>query len=152
MPFTTIPLQTQARDAAVALLEGYKASASLRYTVYGGRPRYLDPKSPGIAFIDSIRETIRLSGPLMRLRTVFVEMVVLHGFIDTVEAAQRRDAFVDGFADWVYQHPDAAGAATLTGDTITITDVPNFVPAWLPEEERRVYFATNVSLEVDAGG
>ncbi len=147
MTFTTIAFQTAMRAACVTLLENYATSAGLKLQVYSGRPRSLFPPT---GFVDSLSETINLDGPRMRQRNVRVTMTVVHGVFDTAEAADQRDAFVDGFADWVLDNPAAAGPATLIGDTIVLDDLPAYVPDWIPNAP--TYYATNITLAGYAGG
>ena len=147
MTFTTIPFQTAMRAACVDLLTDYAQAASLKLQVYSARPRSLYPPT---GFVDRIRETITLAGPKMRQRTVFASMVVVHGIFDSKEAADQRDAFIDGFADWVLDNPDAAGAATLIGNTVVLDDQPAWVPDWI--ENPLTYYATEIVLEGYAGG
>lgn len=147
MTFTTIPFQTAMRAACVTLLTNYASAQSIKLQVYKGRPASLFPPT---GFVDAISETINLDGPRMRQRFVRAQIVVVHGLFDSAEAADQRDAFVDGFADWVLDNPSAAGAATLIGDTIVLDDVPGYVPEWIPEA--RTYYATTITLAGYAGG
>ena len=73
-------------------------------------------------------------------------MFVLHGLFDSKDAADQRDAFVDGFLDWAIDRYHAAGANTLVA-VRAVQDLPNYVPDWLPPEEQRTYYATRLSLE-----
>jgi hypothetical protein len=145
--FTTIAFQTAMRAACVTLLTNYASSASLKLQVYPGRPRTLYPPT---GFVDALSETINLDGPRMRQRFVRATITVVHGLFDTAEAAAQRDAFVDGFADWVLDNPAAAGAATLIGDSIGLDDLPSYVPEWILDAP--TYYATNIVLSGYAGG
>jgi hypothetical protein len=138
-------MSTQAayRAAAVSLLEGYAADAAVKLQVYPGRPRSIFPPT---AFVDSISESFVYTGPTLRQRTPRVEVIVLHGLFDTKDTVDQKDAFVDGFLDWVNTRYHAAGAATLIA-VVATQDIPNYVPDWLPPEQQRVYFATSLTLE-----
>lgn len=143
MTLTRVPFQTQARAGAVSLLEAFAADAMIRLQVYRARPRSLNPPT---AFVDAINETLSEYTVTTRQRRPTVEVMVVHGLFDTGEAADQRDAFVDGFADWVADNFHAFGSNTLVA-AVAIEDVPVFIPDWLPEAERRTYYATRVSLE-----
>ena len=71
---------------------------------------------------------------------------MIHGIFDSKEAADQKDAFVDGFLDWVVTRYHEAGANTLVGVTDT-EDLPNYVPEWMPPPEQKVYYATRITLE-----
>lgn len=127
----------------MTLLTDYAASAALKMQVYPGRPRTI---SPPTGFVDTIRERITYTGPTLRQRVPTVELVVIHGIFDSKDAADQKDAFVDGFLDWVNTRYHQAGPNTLIGATETEDD-PNYVPDWLPPEQQRVYYATRLTLE-----
>jgi hypothetical protein len=135
-------LQVSMRAACVALLTDYAAAATINLQVYPGRPRSLRPPT---AFVDIIDETVDYIGQIVQ-RHPTAEMFVLHGLFDSKEAADQRDAFVDGFLDWAIDRYHAAGANTLVA-VRTVQDAPNYVPDWLPPEEQRTYYATRISLE-----
>jgi len=141
--FTRVPFQTQARAGAVQLLEQFKADAGIRLQVYRARPRSVNPPT---AFVDAINETMTEFTITTRQRVPTVEVIVVHGLFDSGEAADQRDAFVDGFADWVQDNYHAFGTNTLVG-AVAVEDIPAFVPDWLPEGERKTYYATRISLE-----
>ena len=141
--FTTIPFQTRMRAAAVALLSGYANGANLTLQVYPGRPRVLMVPS---AFPDSIREETAFTGPTQRQRTVTVEILVLWGLFDSKEAVEQRDAFCDGFADYITDHRDQADPHSVLA-SVAFQDVPSFVPDWVPPDEQLVYYATRIALE-----
>ena len=147
MTFTTIAFQTAMRAAAVTMLGAYAADASIQLQVYPGRPRSLYPPT---AFVDRITETIVMTGPTMRQRFPRAIVVVVHGLFDTAEATAQRDAFIDGFLDWVTADYHAAGAVTLIAAVAT-NDLPAWQPDWLPFEEK-FYYATEITLEGYAGG
>jgi hypothetical protein len=136
-----VGFQADVRAAAVTLLTDYGTSASVKLQVYPGRPRTINPPA---AFVDIIRETITYTG--LRRRVPSVDVVVIHGLFDSKDAADQKDAFVDGFLDWVHERYHAAGTNTMLGATETEDD-PNYVPDWLPPEQQRVYYATRVTLE-----
>jgi len=90
-------LQADLRAASVELLADYAANAGVKLQVYPARPRSIAPPT---AFVDAIRESIEHIGPTLRHRRPIAEMVVIHGIFDSKEAADPKDAFVDGFLDW----------------------------------------------------
>jgi len=136
-------MQAAIRAASVALLTDYAAFAGIKLQVYPARPRTIAPPT---AFVDVIRETIVYSGPTLMQRTPVCEMVVVHAIFDSKEAADQKDAFVDGFLEWQRTRFHAAGANTLVGVTDT-DDLPNYVPEWMPPERQLVYYATRIVLE-----
>lgn len=136
-------LQADLRAASVELLADYAANAGVKLQVYPARPRSIAPPT---AFVDVIRESIEYIGPTLRQRRPIAEMVVIHGIFDSKEAADQKDAFVDGFLDWVVTRYHQAGANTLVGVTDT-EDLPNYVPEWMPPPQQLVYYATRITLE-----
>jgi hypothetical protein len=71
----------------------------------------------------------------------------MHGLFDHGDTADQRDAFVDAFLEWVRTRFHAAGANSLIAVT-TVEDDPTYVPEWIPERDRKTYYATVISLEV----
>lgn len=136
-------LQAALRSAGVTLLTDYAASAGVKLQVYPARPRSIAPPT---AFVDIIRESIEYIGPTLRQRKPIADLVVIHGIFDSKEAADQKDAFMDGFLDWVNTRYHAAGANTLVAVTDT-ADEPYYVPEWMPPEQRLVYFATRITVE-----
>lgn len=136
-------LQADMRAAAVDLLKDYGASANVKLQVYPARPRSLAPPT---AFVDLIRESVEYIGPTLRQRRPIAEVVIVHAIFDSMEAANQKDAFIDGFMDYVNTRYHEAGANTLIAVTDT-EDLPNFVPDWMPPEERLLYYATRVTME-----
>jgi hypothetical protein len=136
-------MQADLRAAAATLLTDYAASASVRLQVYPARPRSINPPT---AFVDIIRESIEYLGPTLRQRRPIADVVVIHGIFDSREAADQKDAFMDGFLDWVNTRYHAAGANTLVAVTDT-ADEPYYVPEWMAPEQRLVYFATRITVE-----
>jgi hypothetical protein len=136
-------LQADLRAASVELLADYAANAGVKLQVYPARPRSIAPPT---AFVDAIRESIEHIGPTLRQRRPIAEMVVIHGIFDSKEAADQKDAFVDGFLDWAVTRYHQAGANTLVGVTDT-EDLPNYVPEWMPPPQQLVYYATRITLE-----
>ena len=130
------------RAAAVTLLTDYATGAGLRLQVYPARPRTITPPT---AFIDNVREERTFTGHLVQ-RTPTVELIVLHGLFDSKDAVEQGDAFVDGFLAFVDDRYHAAGAATLIG-AVSTEDNPTYVPDWLPPEQQRTYYGTQVNLE-----
>jgi hypothetical protein len=137
--------QSDIRAASVSLLTDYAASTTpaLKLQVYPARPRSIAPPT---AFVDSIREHIDFNGPTLLARSPVVEMLVIHGIFDSAEAADQKDAFVDGFIEWCRTRYHQASANTLVGLSDT-EDLPNYVPEWMPPERQLVYYATRLTLE-----
>jgi hypothetical protein len=139
--------QAATRTAAVTLLGDYATDAGIGLQVYRARPGSIRPPT---AFVDTVGESIEYVGHLMQ-RTPRVEVVICHGLFDTGDAADRKDAFVDGFIAWVRDRIHAAGANTQL-QVVDTEDVPNFVPEWLPPGEpapntQRTYYASRITLE-----
>jgi len=136
--------QADVRAAAVEVLVDYAANAGIKLQVYPARPRSIAPPT---AFVDVIRESIDYVGITLRQRRATAEVIVIHGIFDSKEAADQKDAFADGFLDWVTADYHAAGANTLVAVTAT-EDVPDFVPNWLaPPAGTSVYYATRITVE-----
>jgi hypothetical protein len=136
--------QSTMRAAAAQLLSDYAASAGIRLQVYPARPRSINTP---VAFVDSIRETVEYRGATLRQRVPTAEVVVIHGIFDSMEAANQKDAFIDGFMDWVTDRYHAAGANTLIA-VVGTEDLPDYVPGWLaPPAGVSVYYATRISVE-----
>lgn len=129
------------RAAAIELVTDYAASASVKLQVYPGRPATIYPPT---AFVDGIRETINYTGLNQRVPTA--DVIVMFGLYDSAEAVAQKDAFVDGFVDWVFDRFHAAGANTLISVT-EIEDLPSFVNEWVPPERQKTYYATRIALE-----
>jgi len=143
-----VDVQTDYRAAVVDLLTDYAASVSLTLQIYRARPRSINPPT---AFIDSMAETLEATGPMggtriLYQRTPTVEVVVVHGRFDDGVAVDQRDVFCDGFVEFAANNFHVAGANTEIQVT-RIEDDPTFVPDWLPEDVRRTYYGTRITLE-----
>lgn len=136
-----IPMQAAMRAAAVATLEAYATSVSIKLQVYPGRPASIAAPT---AFVDKMTETIDYDG--LNRRVPRAEVLVLHGLFDSKEAVDQRDAFVDGFVDYMFDNVHAAGASTLIAVT-DIEDDPEYIPDWIRPENQRTYYATRITLE-----
>lgn len=145
-------LQADARYAVVDFLTDYAADGLVtpnsKMQVYPGRPASLNPPA---GFVDSIASAIVYSGPTLIQQTVTVEAIVLHGLFDSKDAADQKDAFVDGLIEWQRTRVHEAGANTTIG-LVGTEDIPNYVPDWMPPERQRTYYATRLEFEVYAGG
>jgi hypothetical protein len=135
-------MQAAMRAAAVAFLTDYAADADVKMQVYPGRPRSIAPPT---GFVDAIRETLDHSTNLTK-RQPFADIVIVHGLFDSKDAADQKDAFVDGLIAWAETRYHQAGANTLCAITDT-EDLPNYVPEWMPSERQVVYYATRITLE-----
>jgi hypothetical protein len=136
--------QAAMRAACVTLLTDYAADQEppLKLQVYPGRPRTLFPPT---AFVDGLRETINYT-PGLNQRIPTADVVVVFGLFDSKDAADQKDAFVDGFIEWTLARYHAAGANTLIAVT-DVDDLPDYVPEWIPPDQQRTYYATRISLE-----
>lgn len=138
--------QAAYRAAAVQFLKDYAAYADINLSVYKARPRTIMPPH---AFVDRILETLTPFTERHYQRTPLVEVIVVHGVFDSMDAADQKDAFVDGFLDWVSESPHAAGANTLIRVSAT-EDLPDWVPDWIAPAQGaapRTYYATQMTLE-----
>ncbi len=135
--------QAAYRLAAVQFLTAYADFADVKLQIYPARPRTL---LPPVGFVDRINETFTPLAGLLVQRTPLVECVLVHGLFDSADAAAQKDEFVDGFLDWVTQEPHKAGANTLIRVSQT-EDLPNYVPEWIPPEQQKTYYATQITLE-----
>lgn len=136
------------REAAVTLLKDYAQSVDLKLQVYPARPRSIHLPT---AFVERMSESIEYTGPTYRQRTPRVDVMVLHGLYDGLEAVTQRDAFVDGFLDYVTDRVHAAGDDTTIAG-VSVEDEPEYLSDWMPPGEQRVYFGTRITLEGYAGG
>lgn len=143
MVLARIPVETQARAAAVQLLADYAADVGLELRVWPGRPEAVFAPT---AFVDAINELLTGYTVTHRQRRVQVQVLVLHGTYDSADTVQQRDAFVDGFLDWVADRYHAAGGNTLI-EVSQVSDDPAYLPDWLPADVNRVYYATRIALE-----
>lgn len=140
---TRVAFQTAARAGAVQLLEAYRAAAGIGLQVYPGRPRSVNPPA---AFVDGIGEALTEYTITTRQRVPRVEVIVLHGLFDSADTVAQRDAFVDGFLDYVADNYHAFGANTLVAG-VSVEDIPVYVPDWQPPELARTYYGTRIILE-----
>lgn len=138
-------VQADYRAATVTLITDCAANAGVPMQVYPGRPRSLAPPT---GFVDAMGDEYEPTPGASNLyrHTPLVEVVFVWGTFDSKEAVDQRDAWIDAFHDWVRVNRDAVSGASLIGPR-TLTDVPVFVPDWLPESEQRPYFATRLVLE-----
>lgn len=147
---TRLAFQTAVRAAAVDLLTDYAATEGLKLQVYPGRPSSLWPPS---AFVDRITETIEPFTDTLNQRTPKVEVIVVHGLFDSADAVAQKDAFVDGFLEWVTDSIHAAGANTTIA-LVSVEDEPAWTPDWMPANTQardKIYYATRLTLEGFAG-
>lgn len=141
MTLTRIPFQSLMRAAAVTFLTDYKNDVGVRMQVYPGRPRSINPPT---GFVDALRERISYTG--LNQRQPQADVIVIHGLFDSQEAADQKDAFVDGFIDWSLDRLHQANANTLIA-VVETADIPDYVPDWLPPPEQRTYYASRITLE-----
>jgi len=134
-------MQTAMRAAAVDFMEDYASAASIKLQVYPARPRSINPPT---AFVDVIRETITYTA--LNQRRPQAEVVVIHRIFDSMEAANQRDAFVDGFIDWAMDNVHGAGANTTIA-VVDVEDVPDYIADWMPPAQQETYYASRITLE-----
>ena len=135
-------LQAAMRAAAVTLMSDYASDADIRLQVYPGRPKSINPPT---GFVDAIRETLdHTTGLTKRIPTA--DIVIVHAIFDSKEAADQKDAFMDGFIDWTETRFHAAGANTMLAVADT-EDLPNYIPEWMEPARQLVYYATRITLE-----
>lgn len=119
---TRIALQTAARMGAMALLTDYCTSVNLRAQIYRARPRQAKPPT---FYIEAITEVLTPFTLEERQRVARVRVRALWGRFDDGEAVDQRDAFVDGFLDWVADNFHAFGANTDV-NAVAVGDDPDF--------------------------
>lgn len=143
-------LRAAARAAAVSLLDAYAAAQvpAIRLQTYPGRPRSINPPT---AFVDKIAEDISYENTALGHRTAAVDVLLLHGLMDSKEAVDQADAFIDGFLEYVDTNVHAAGGNRTFG-SLSAEDEPNYVPEWQDPAVQRVYFATRITLQGFQGG
>ncbi len=138
--------QSDFRYAAVAFLREYAQSAGVKMQVYPGRPASIAPPT---GFVEGINETVDHTTALTRRNpTVFV--VVVFGIFDSKDAADQKDAFIDGIVTWADTRYHQAGANTMLG-IVDTEDLPDWTPVWMPPSQQLVYYATRITLEGLAG-
>ena len=143
-----ILLQRDYRTAAVELVGDYVQDAGIApFQLYRARPAAI--KAP-TGFVDRMSDRLEdFLAPAIFQHTITVSVVILHGTFDSGDTVDQRDAFVDGFLDWVRTRYHAAGANTLLRVT-SVDDDPTYVPEWLPPDRRLTYYATVITLEGQA--
>lgn len=137
-----VAFQTDMRAGCIALVTAYSAAEGLGSQVYPARPLTLYPP---VVFVDQINESPEYDG--LRQRHPVLELVGVWGIFDTADAVAQRDAFVDGFLDYVTDNFGGAGAGN--GLWINaVRDEPAFVPDWGSEAQRNTtYYATRFFME-----
>lgn len=125
MVMVRVAFETAMRRAAVELLEAYAADADIGLQVYPALPTTFRPPT---AFVERMGETQTFPGPVQRQRLVRCEVVVLFRIFaegERLAAAEQRDAFVDGFSDWVLEHFHQPGPTELISSA-RIEDEPQY--------------------------
>ncbi len=140
---TRIAVQTAARAGAQKLLDDYAASAGLALSTYRARPAQLHPPQ---AWIESIGEVLVPFTREERQRTARVTVRIVWGLYDSGAAVDQRDAFIDGFLDWVCDHDDEFGPNTDV-NAVAVADDPAFsASGWIPNDDN-TYFSSEITLE-----
>jgi len=106
----------------MTLIEDYCASISLKSQRYRARPKQALPPT---FYVESITEVLTPFTIEERQRTARVTVRALWGRYDDGEAVDQRDAFVDGFLDWVANNPRAFGTNTDV-NAVAVADDPEF--------------------------
>lgn len=133
--------QADCRAAAVTFLTDYASSAGVPMQIYPGRVRTMKPPT---GFVDAISESLDHTTALTA-RQPSVQVIVVFGIFDSKEAADQKDAFVDGLITWAETRFHQAGANTMIAVEET-EDLPEYVPTWLPTDQQVTYYATRISL------
>lgn len=138
-----LPLQTNVRAGAVALVQGYRDASGVKLNqVYRARPMQI--KAPS-AFVESIGEETTQFTATEAQRVVRAAVRFVWGVYDAGPTVDARDIFIDGFYGHVMDNPDAFGA-NAECDWVGTADAEQWSPPWLPED-LSVYFSTLVTLE-----
>lgn len=138
-------VQADYRAAAITLLTSCASGLSVKMQIYPGRPRSLAPPT---GFIDSMTEEF---APTFGSSDIFqhtprIQILMVWGDFDSKEAVDQRDAFVDAYHDELRVSAHQAGPRSLIYP-VNLSDLPTWVPDWLPIEQQRTYFATQFVLE-----
>lgn len=144
MVTTRVAFQTAMRAAAVKLIKDYADSVNLSLQVYPALPTTFRPPT---AFVERIDESTTFPGPTQRQRFVRVSVVVLFRTFsegERADAAIQRDAFIDGFSDWVLENYHEPGPTELISGT-AIDDEPEY--NILGPRGQITYFAARIRLE-----
>lgn len=142
MTIVRVQFQSALRAASVALAQAYASAESLNLQTYPARPKAIYPPT---IFVDQINEAPEFTG--LRQRHPVLELLGVWGSFDSADAVAQRDAFVDGFLDYVTDHASAAGAGNLIW-VQSQRDEPAFVPDWGPElQQNTTYYATRFFME-----
>lgn len=146
MVTTRLAFQTAMRAAAVQLLTDYAASVpSLGLQVYRTLPTTIRPPT---AFVERMDETTSIPGITQRQRSVRCSVIVLFRISAAGErgsGVDQRDAFVDGFADWVLENFHQPGPTELIAG-IRTEDAPYYVVPG-PRGEQISYEGVRIVLE-----
>lgn len=131
------------RAAAVALMQEAAYDAGVKMQVYRARPASIHPPT---GFVEGVDETITEFTITRGAHFPRVTLTFLWGSIDSGDAVDQRDAFVDAFYELARAEYHAISTTSLIGPT-AITDIPAYTPDWLPQDAQRTYYATQVILE-----
>lgn len=139
-----IALQTAVRTGAVALINGYRTSASVELgQVYRARPAQI--KTPSV-FVDRVSEDADAFTKEEYQRVVSVGIRVVWGMYDAGQTVDQRDEFVDGF----YAHVADSGYHAFDGNAeciwIGTEDDEDWRPDWIDNDDSK-YFSTLITLE-----
>ena len=130
----------------MSFLRDYAASAGVKMQVYRARPASINPPC---GFVEGINESLDHTTALTR-RNPSVFVVVIFGIFDNGEAADQKDAYVDGIIGWAETRYHQAGGNTMLAIADT-EDLGNYTPEWMPPSQQLVYYATRLTLEGLAG-
>lgn len=131
----------------MALLTAYVASAGITMQLYRAKPRQAKPPT---GYIEGIEESLTEYTLTTRQRTTRARVRLLwRDDVDAGAAVDQRDAFVDGFLDWVADNYHAFGDNTLAS-AVSVSDDPDFAfedSAHDGREAFATYFSTVLTLE-----
>jgi hypothetical protein len=142
-----IDFETSCRAGAIALVDGYRTTASLKLgQLYRARPTKITPPS---VFVDSVAESTDAFTNRESQRTVRVGLRAVWGVYDAGGTVDQRDRFVDGFYGYVMDNGQHAFGANTTCSWIGVTDNENWTAEWLQAESQSLQpmFATLITLE-----
>jgi hypothetical protein len=144
MVTTRVAFQTVMRQAAVDLLHAYAEDVGISLQVYPALPTTFHPPT---AFVERVDERVSFPGITQRQRTVSVSVIVLYRLFSDGErgdAAAQKDAFIDGFSDWVLENFHQPGPTELIS-AAQFREEPEYVING--PRGQVTYFATRITLE-----
>lgn len=118
-----LAMQSATRTGAMALLTAFIASTNTTMQLYRAKPKQAKPPT---GYVEGIEETLTPFTIDNQQRTTRARIRLLwRDDVDAGAAVDQRDAFIDGFAEWVIEHPHAFDANALT-EAVSVSDDPDF--------------------------